>query len=105
MSSPTTTTLRIRDLRVHFERIGPEPSRRSRKPAQVIGDLVLRIPPHTARNAAAMAAFLDGPVQMLVRRHMPVDDYTVTIELDGLGVGRVLVDGGRNGTGRIERAA
>lgn len=105
--SPTETLTRITDLHITFERVGPVPTTRTRKAPPVYGDLVLHIPPHTARNVDAMIGYITEPIRTTLRRILPDghDNFTITIELNGAnGDGRILVDGGVNGIARIARA-
>jgi hypothetical protein len=107
MTAPRTdTTRRVSYLTVTFDRIGPVPPARTRKPVPTLPPLTVHIPYNkggrTAEHVDAMIAYLTLPVREYVRMspHVP-ETFTVTIDLNGNGDGSVLVNGGRHGVGRI----
>jgi hypothetical protein len=102
-STPGTGTLRTTALSLHFERLGPMPARRPRNPV-VYEPVRILIPRHTAMSIDAMIGYITEPLRRHVRMLATVDlgpRFTVTIDLDAES-GKFVVNGGRDGNGRIE---
>jgi hypothetical protein len=107
MTAPATSTRRrLRPITVTtaFDRIGPAPSRRTRRTPDPLPTLTMQIPAHTTASTDAMAHYLGDAVRDFIRMHLDGTRFTVTIEIAPSGVGTITIDGGTNGTATIEPA-
>jgi hypothetical protein len=102
MTAPTVTRTRsyaVTAITVTFDRVGPVRSRRAKPIA--IAPMVLRIPPHTAKDAKAIAGFIAPMIAIHVGNVARLSRPTLRIDIDTTGTGSILIDGGVNGSATI----
>lgn len=102
----STTIRRLATAVVEFDHLGPAPARRGKTDAAP-SPLVLTIPPHTSRDASALAGYLTEHIHRYVLMFLPTDvrHYTVTVDITTAGNGTATITEALHGADRFRRTA